>query len=286
MRWWHGLVFFLCVLVVLVLLYVVLENAVGVFISRDRLAAALLSPPLIAAQILVTSGILATAALGVPRLFRLPAAAWLRLHPVRPGIYVVCALGMAGLGFVVDQVTFLLHRGSPALFDTRTLEQIAGIFEAASPVAFVALTLVVVIGPGIGEELFFRGFVLRSFRADWPGWAAVLGSSVLFGLMHFNLLHSTGAGVIGLYLGYMALRTGSVWPGVVAHGLNNLITSVFARIQVQDTSDVWNEGHPTWLVLLGAAVVTASLLLLVRMTSEESQSSPSSRPIDSPQGLP
>jgi hypothetical protein len=61
-----------------------------------------------------------------------------------------------------------------------------------------------------------------------------------------------------------------VWPGVVAHGLNNLVTSLAARFQPGNSADIWNQGHPPWIVLAGAAVLAVCLIQLVRMTSEDS----------------
>jgi exosortase E/protease (VPEID-CTERM system) len=84
----------------------------------------------------------------------------------------------------------------------------------------------------VAEELAFRGFLLRRFReADFDSvpfqstsWLAVLGSSVLFGLMHGERwLIATLAGAAYALL---IRRTGRMGDAVVAHGLTNGLLAV------------------------------------------------------------
>jgi membrane protease YdiL (CAAX protease family) len=250
---------------------------VAIFVARsfdlmgdtpEQVCAAMFSPFAVVSQVLFTSSVLASLAIFAPRQFGVSSSYWLGLNHVRPAIHAVVVIGVISLGFIVDEVTFLLSFGAPDIFNTAALDQIARIFEAASPPAFVTLTIAVMIGPGIGEELFFRGLVLRAFRANWSASTAILGSSFLFGLMHFDPLHSTGAGLLGLYFGFVALRTGSVWPGVTAHAVNNLLTSVFARCQLGYLGETWKQGHPLWLLLTAAVLLIASLIQIITMTSK------------------
>jgi membrane protease YdiL (CAAX protease family) len=95
-------------------------------------------------------------------------------------------------------------------------------------------------GPGfnvlvcpIYEELIFRGWILgRMAHAHAPA-IAILGSSLLFGLLHLRniywlepaalarLMLFTGL-VLGPLLAWSTLRVRSVWPAVILHYLNNL----------------------------------------------------------------
>ena len=77
--------------------------------------------------------------------------------------------------------------------------------------------------PAIGEELLFRGFLLRGLNKAWGPIPAVLLSALLFGLAHGVDASLPGRLGIGLVLGFAAVRTGSVRPGMVAHGVNNLL---------------------------------------------------------------
>jgi hypothetical protein len=92
----------------------------------------------------------------------------------------------------------------------------------------IPLVLVAVcVGPLV-EELLFRGMLLSALmKRVHVGWA-VAGSSLLFALVHLpglayqwyalpNLL------LLALLLAGLRLRSGSIWPAVLAHGVNNLL---------------------------------------------------------------
>jgi len=89
----------------------------------------------------------------------------------------------------------------------------------------VAILVVSVFAPVV-EETFFRGFLLRHLRDRLPWWAALVISSALFSAAHYSYSEPTIFLPIfctGLVLGGLYLWSGSVWPGVITHGLFNLI---------------------------------------------------------------
>lgn len=133
------------------------------------------------------------------------------------------------------------------------------LFAKVSPVVFVILALTVTLGPGICEELFFRGLVLRSLCNSTSAVRAVAVSSILFGLVHFDVLQSPGAMIIGVYLGFLAVRSNSIYPAIVAHATNNLSCAIFARINnSSDNSNPITAGHNMWIVIIAALVFVVS----------------------------
>jgi len=73
------------------------------------------------------------------------------------------------------------------------------------------------------EEIVFRGAVLRSLlsRSGYRPWVSIAISAVLFALAHLNPAQMPHAFIVGLLLGWMYWRTGSIVPGVVLHWTNN-----------------------------------------------------------------
>ena len=71
------------------------------------------------------------------------------------------------------------------------------------------------------EELLFRGYVLRTLRPYGKRFA-VMGSGVLFGLFHGNLLQTPYAVLMGLVLGYLTVEYSIHWA-VLLHLFNNLV---------------------------------------------------------------
>lgn len=81
---------------------------------------------------------------------------------------------------------------------------------------------VAVVGPVI-EEIFFRGFTYRAFRARWGALGGMLGSAALFAGLHMNLIAFLPIFFLGVFLAYLYEKTGSLVPSMTVHVLHNLI---------------------------------------------------------------
>ena len=84
----------------------------------------------------------------------------------------------------------------------------------------MALVLVAFL-PAVAEEVTFRGVVLAGLRRSGSRWIAIGGSALVFGLFHVNPYHVVAAFAVGLLLGWVALESGSILPGVLIHLVNN-----------------------------------------------------------------
>lgn len=81
------------------------------------------------------------------------------------------------------------------------------------------------------EEIVFRGAVLQSLLKGMPHPAlAITVSAVFFAAVHFNPAQMPHAFLIGLLLGWMYWRTGSILPGVAFHWANNTIAFAVCRL--------------------------------------------------------
>lgn len=156
-----------------------------------------------------------TAALGVLALaLRAPGAwAW-RLGPSQFAWAAVTAVALYGLFYVGDRVLLALAPSVPASG--------ASVYTRAHGVSRLALTgvLLLVIGPG--EELYWRGLVQWNLQHLLPAWGAVLGAAVLYAAVH--LVTRSPALVLaallgGLYWGGMYALTGNLPTVMLSHAL-------------------------------------------------------------------
>lgn len=84
---------------------------------------------------------------------------------------------------------------------------------------------VCIIAPVI-EEILMRGFVLDGLKTSYGIAAALLISSALFALLHFNMVQTLSAFISGLILGLLFIKTNSILSCIVAHCGYNLISFV------------------------------------------------------------
>ena len=85
---------------------------------------------------------------------------------------------------------------------------------------FVAIT----VAAPIGEELFFRGWMLRGFLSNYSTRGAVFFMAVIFAAFHLNPWQAAAAFPLGVALGWLVLRTGSLVPGMIGHFIYNFST--------------------------------------------------------------
>ena len=88
----------------------------------------------------------------------------------------------------------------------------------------------------LAEEVVFRGAILRTLLGSMSKknhWVAIMISAAIFGVVHANLAQFINALLMGLLLGWMYYRTGSLVPGILLHWVNNTMAYVLANIMPQ-----------------------------------------------------
>lgn len=88
----------------------------------------------------------------------------------------------------------------------------------------------------LAEEVVFRGAILRTLlgiMSKKNHWVAIMISAAIFGVVHANLAQFINALLMGLLLGWMYYRTGSLVPGILLHWVNNTMAYVLANIMPQ-----------------------------------------------------
>ena len=124
------------------------------------------------------------------------------------------AVGVACQLLVIPALYFLIERVTGDLDVARAARELASRVDGA---AFVVFALVVTFAVPVVEELFYRGLMLRAaarrFGTPW----AVLGSSAIFGISHFQLVQFPGLFAFGVVLAVLAVRTGRLGASIAAH---------------------------------------------------------------------
>jgi membrane protease YdiL (CAAX protease family) len=122
--------------------------------------------------------------------------------------------------------------------------------------------LVIGMGPGIGEELWCRGFLGRGLVGRHGVVLGVLLTSFFFGLIHLDPYQGTAAMLIGLYLHFTYLVTRSLWVPMLLHFLNNSLAVVGSRIPALDALDADPAKAPVHLFVAAAVLLAAVIWTL------------------------
>lgn len=131
--------------------------------------------------------------------------------PWSPGFCLPVFLGVANLanlaGALINRLT-----GSPA-----TSEMLP---SGGSELLMQFLALCVM--PAIAEELLFRG-AFQGLMRPCGSAAAIFAPALLFGVLHLDLAQGLTAFACGVFLGWLAERSGSILPGMLLHLVNNAL---------------------------------------------------------------
>ncbi len=140
--------------------------------------------------------------------------------PVDPLSFVLAVVAGIGFCMIANIVTsyltvflgvFGLELSSPNI---PMPTGFAGVLTTVIRVAVVA---------AISEELTLRGYVMGNLR-KYGDKFAVLASSLVFAVMHGNLIQAPFALIAGFGLGYLCIKTGTIWTGIAIHASNNFIS--------------------------------------------------------------
>lgn len=128
----------------------------------------------------------------------------------------------------------------------------------------LGIIAIVIMAP-IVEELLFRGAIEGYLLRKWKHPAgAIVFSSLVFGLVHGNWVQAPFAFVIGLALGWMYYRTGSLLPGILMHFVNNSTAVLGFLITDNPDATMVSEYGPqgaVWMAVAGAAVTVLCVYL-------------------------
>ena len=107
------------------------------------------------------------------------------------------------------------------------IEQTYGVFFHARTIwDKLNIIAVVAIAPAICEEILFRGFIQKSFELKYNKFLGALITAIFFGLYHVNPYAFIPLMLLGLYFGYAAYTTESIFVSMFLHFANNLFSTV------------------------------------------------------------
>ena len=116
------------------------------------------------------------------------------------------------------------------------------------------------------EEVLFRGAIQGYMMRYFKPWVAIVCSALIFGLIHMNPVQIVYATLLGVILGWIYYRTGSLLPVILGHVLNNsvaTITTLLAPEHGADAPMTIEEKTAMAVVFVFATVVAVKLVQML-----------------------
>jgi len=137
---------------------------------------------------------------------------------------VTMLLGLAALAALLGinklYHTFVMRLAGQEMRSLSESLRDAGLSHAGMILAFCLF-------PAVLEEIAFRGLVQHWLQAAITPWKALVLASALFTALHFSIVSAPYLFAVGLLLGWLKQRTGSLYPSMVVHFLHNFVVLEF-----------------------------------------------------------
>lgn len=217
-------------------------------------------------------GMLLTRSLRDTFRIRLPATKWILAGLVLPFVFHAPTVWLVGM---LEQ------------FFPKMPEEYAEIFSKLSDDSIPTWKVLIGIAllPAICEEIAFRGFLLSGFSSRGRIWVGIVFSAICFGAIHMIPIQVFYATALGVVLGLLAVRSGSLLPPILFHLINNSLSALQKRVSFdasdptggwlfsisREDGDVFGsfEYGPVWIGVCAIAALSA-VIWLVRYRSEVS----------------
>jgi hypothetical protein len=151
------------------------------------------------------------------------------LHPL---MFAAVAILVPGTQYAAGFISGILAEIFPSWLEA--YEELLDSAGMSGNISFLMVCYSVILAP-ISEELIFRGVTLRYARLALPFWLANLFQAVMFGIFHGNWLQGCYAAALGLVLGYVCEKGGSIYYSMFLHFLFNFWGTVLTEVLTFDS---------------------------------------------------
>lgn len=152
--------------------------------------------------------------------------------------------------------------------DEQTNNMLAAFLKMNSPIDFLKVFTCLAILPAIGEEMTFRGILMRFAAKRTKNMAfPIIISAAMFAAMHGNISGLPSIFLAGVLLAVIYYLTGSLWCSMLGHLINNglqIIIVYFSKDNTTAKAAMDNNSLPAYITFISAFVFGVSLWLLIK----------------------
>ncbi|MGE9616635.1 MAG: CPBP family intramembrane glutamic endopeptidase [Solitalea-like symbiont of Acarus siro] len=136
----------------------------------------------------------------------------------------------------------------------------------------IALNIIIIaLIPAIGEELFFRGIIQNFFSYKFSPHLAIILTSIIFSVIHIDIIGILPRLLISLYLGYLFYWSSSLIYPIIAHFINNgAIVVAYYAFNVPLSNMENSQVTTFWYFIVISVIVTIIIFRTIKKKLNES----------------
>ena len=188
----------------------------------------------------------------------------------------LATIGAAILGFclwpLAHELVLLNQKLGIATLSADQLQGAEKLIDSFKTVPAIVILAAMAVSPAVFEELFFRGYLFSALATKLNARNTILISALLFGLFHVVTAGALGtqrfvpSTFLGIVLGWVCWRTGSVLPGIVLHTCHNGLVLMLGYYHEELLARGWGvqeqEHVPITWALTAVGVGTLGVVLI------------------------
>lgn len=192
-----------------------------------------------------------------------PFSSVVRYTPVRPKYWIIALALCAGLLFSLTSLNqFFIEWLKGFGYSKEDM-----VLPTAQLWQYPCWIILACVLPAFLEEVVFRGYMLEGLKG-FPTWVIVLTSAFTFTIFHQNPQQTPYQFVCGAVFALLAIKSGSVLPGVVMHFINNAVIITFNFFSIQ-----MGEVLTVVLAVVGGVLLIAALVYLIFLDKNKAEKS-------------
>ena len=142
---------------------------------------------------------------------------------------------------------------------SENLKMFESVIKSQTGLAMLSCIVLIAVTPALAEEFLFRGYMQGRLLRRWSPVAAILLSSLFFALAHIDPVHVAAVFPAGIWMGLVAYRAESIWPSILCHFTNNLISLIATQMGL----DTFGFGIAEIVILVPSAIALIVSLVLI-----------------------
>lgn len=179
--------------------------------------------------------------------------------------YAAVFLAVGGGWIITVELATLQHLFFP--FPEDMAKQFSDLFAGLDDIPVWQAVLLIGLLPAVVEEHLCRGLMLRGLVKSAGMWRAIIAVALIFAFLHLNPYRLLPTFSLGILLGYIAVKSNSIYPAIFGHFLNNTVSILIYRNAEWFDNIGWiSEADAAWVpwpwLLAGGLLLGLGLMLL------------------------